>query len=340
MRSPRERLHGLLLEHLTPVRLHRLFPSLGGTDGLPRQPASVAWFVWRAIQQVHVPTALPVLCQELPQHAAEFEEIGEDWIEEPLEGQPLLLEFHQPDGRISVRAIEELLAELQRSSPESLSLVAVFYGVPYLRPQPVLLLELTASEAASSRLLQSDSLLSSLSPGGCPLAQVHAKHELLWSRPPEVIKLPSSTHLAVAATGTFLMIVMLLIAVPNFVSMGSRAKRSEIPANVDGIKTAQVAYEATFDHFVEQPDFVPEERPGKRQRPWPTGTAFDTLGWAPDGQVRGSYKLITLDCYGAGCRASDFRVFGVADSDGDGEIATYTSQKSINAVLVTPNSVY
>ena len=41
------------------------------------------------------------------------------------------------------------------------------------------------------------------------------------------------------------------IAVPNFVEMQYRAKRAEAPAYLSGIKTAQLAYEATFDTFID-----------------------------------------------------------------------------------------
>ena len=44
--------------------------------------------------------------------------------------------------------------------------------------------------------------------------------------------------------------ILAAIAIPNFVEMQYRAKRAEIPANVDGIKTAEMAYDAAFDTFI------------------------------------------------------------------------------------------
>ena len=41
--------------------------------------------------------------------------------------------------------------------------------------------------------------------------------------------------------------ILAAIAIPNFVDMQYRAKRAEVPSNVDGIKTAQIAYDAAFD---------------------------------------------------------------------------------------------
>ena len=119
--------------------------------------------------------------------------------------------------------------------------------------------------------------------------------------------------------------ILAAIAIPNFVSMQYRAKRAEVPANVDGIKTAELAYDAAFDTFVEQTSLYPGS-PTKAQQDWPSGSGFDTIGWSPDGKVRGSYKVSTKS-------STNFLVTGVSDVDGDGTQATYTSTKSINATF-------
>lgn len=51
----------------------------------------------------------------------------------------------------------------------------------------------------------------------------------------------------------------------------------------------------------------------KVQVPWPTGTAFDTIGWSPDGDVRGAYACSTtfLSNRGVVC-------VGAIDPDDDG----------------------
>ena len=122
--------------------------------------------------------------------------------------------------------------------------------------------------------------------------------------------------------GIFVVGILAAIAIPNFVSMQYRAKRAEIPANVAGIKTAEIAYDAAFDEYIEVREFVPDSRPG-----------FDTLGWAPDGQVRGSYR-VTKKGY------SDFVVQGMCDVDGYGDQALFTATKSINTTMNTGNSTY
>ena len=77
----------------------------------------------------------------------------------------------------------------------------------------------------------------------------------------------------------------------------------------------------------------PDGTPGKAQRAWPAGSNFDTLGWGPDGEVRGSYMVTTVS-------STDFLVTGICDVDGDAQYASYTSTKSINATLNTTNDTY
>lgn len=127
--------------------------------------------------------------------------------------------------------------------------------------------------------------------------------------------------------------ILAAIAIPNFVAMQYRAKRAEVPSNVDGIKTAQLAYDAAFDQFIQQTTMWPSSTAGKAQRQWPSGSNFDTLGWGPDGDVRGQYMVSTTS-------TTDFLVTGRSDVDGDATFSSYTARKSVNAVMTTNNDVY
>ena len=127
--------------------------------------------------------------------------------------------------------------------------------------------------------------------------------------------------------------ILAAIAIPSFVQMQFRAKRAELPSNVDGIKTAQIAYDAAMDTFVQEAAFQPDASPGKKPRDWAAGSAFDTLGWMPDGQVRGSYKVQSTS-------TTDFLATGVGDIDGDGVQARFTATKSINTVMFTSPDIY
>ena len=126
--------------------------------------------------------------------------------------------------------------------------------------------------------------------------------------------------------------ILAAIAIPNFVAMQYRAKRAEVPSNVDGIKTAQVGYEAAFDVFVEA-SWHPSSSVSKTTAAWTSGSEFDTLGWAPDGEVRGAYMVATLS-------STDFEVSGQCDVDGDATNSSYTATKSINAGMTTANDIY
>ena len=132
--------------------------------------------------------------------------------------------------------------------------------------------------------------------------------------------------------------VVAAIAIPNFIDMQQRAKRAEVPANVDGIRTAQLAYDAAFDEFVyisepvpRSPDFLDGQAV-----PWNDfGGDFGELGWAPDGHVRGTYWVES-----GGSGIADFTVHGMIDADGDGWPAHYTATKSISATMVTFQDTY
>lgn len=129
--------------------------------------------------------------------------------------------------------------------------------------------------------------------------------------------------------------VLAAIAIPNYTSMQMQAKRAEVPANVSGIKTSLLVYEASFDVYlaVEQP--VPRELVALNGEsvPWVSGTVFDTLGWQPDGHVRGTYwvELVGED---------DFIVHGMCDMDGDGVQAHYTASRSVSTIMITEDHTY
>jgi type IV pilus assembly protein PilA len=131
--------------------------------------------------------------------------------------------------------------------------------------------------------------------------------------------------------------ILAAIAIPNFVEMQYRAKRGELPTNVKAIKTSEMGYEASFDTFV--PASVHPRGDGaldKQQFNWSGGnSAFQTLGWQPDGQVRGNYTVVTTTS-----GASDFTVTGKADVDANGDIAQYTATKSINTTFHNRNDTY
>ncbi|NOY28262.1 MAG: type II secretion system protein [Oligoflexia bacterium] len=125
--------------------------------------------------------------------------------------------------------------------------------------------------------------------------------------------------------------VLATIAIPNMMALKYAAERAEIPTNIYGIKTVELAYDAAYDQFI-----VSEQQPGtvsRASQTWPAGTNFDTLGWQPDGRVRGAYKITSIN-------STDFTITGVCDVDGDGVRAQFTATKLIGIQMNTGNDVY
>jgi len=124
--------------------------------------------------------------------------------------------------------------------------------------------------------------------------------------------------------------ILAAIAIPNFITMQLKAKRGEIPGNVDGIKTAQLAYGAAFDGYV--PTAVQPRGSGSLDKTavtWATTyTDWNTLNWKPDGLVRGDYVVVTT------ASATDFTISGQSDVDNDDTVVTYTASTSLNATIV------
>ena len=116
--------------------------------------------------------------------------------------------------------------------------------------------------------------------------------------------------------------ILAAIAIPNFVSMQYKSKRGEIPLNLKGIKTAELAYESNFDVFINASAYPAS--PQKTTQAWVIASSggFSTLGWSPDGDVRGSYA-VTIS-------TTNFTCTGLSDVDGDGTAATYQATKSEN----------
>jgi len=133
--------------------------------------------------------------------------------------------------------------------------------------------------------------------------------------------------------------ILAAIAIPNFIAMQMRAKRSELPTNVDGIRTAEKAYHAEWDTFTSAAD-CPATAPTRAQVEFTAGgfTAFENLGWVADGKVRGQYNTTAANATASG--DDDFTSIGIADVDGDGDNSQYNSNRAEKASMVTSNNVY
>ncbi len=110
--------------------------------------------------------------------------------------------------------------------------------------------------------------------------------------------------------------ILASVAVPNYQVFVLRAKKSEAYVCLDGIRTAEYAYEAAFDTFLSAAANPPP--PVTRQpRPWDmTKAEWRTLNWEPTGAVRCSYVIDTRD------ENSWFKSTAYCDIDGDTNMAT------------------
>lgn len=141
--------------------------------------------------------------------------------------------------------------------------------------------------------------------------------------------------IALVALGSVALVCMgSAMAVPNFVAMQLKSKRAELPANVESIREAELAYHARTGTYlaVSSEREAAGEMPGAAPRPWRGGSGWDELGWSPDGDVRGAYWVELT--------ATGFVAFGLADIDGDGEPSIYAATESQLATLEASEDVY
>ena len=148
-------------------------------------------------------------------------------------------------------------------------------------------------------------------------------------------KLKRGCRLAVIGVIALLCAALITIWVGLPLLVKSRkAKMDEVTENLFGIRTAQFDHQARAGSFVaagphprsiDDLSAVPAE--------WTPGSAFDTLGWSPDGPVQATYQVEVLR------DSTDFIVHGWIDADGDGVPAHFTITKSSQPVRVTPKSV-
>lgn len=121
--------------------------------------------------------------------------------------------------------------------------------------------------------------------------------------------------------------ILASIAIPNFIAMQMKAKRSEVPGNLNGIKVSELAYEAAFNSYINaatKPATI-----GKTAQAWvPTTDGFSSIGWAPDGMVRGAYEVTSASM-------TDFLALGSCDVDGDGNPAHYSVSVNTDVALAS-----
>ncbi len=137
--------------------------------------------------------------------------------------------------------------------------------------------------------------------------------------------------------------IVAAIAIPNYMAMQLRAKRAELPSNVDALRTAEKAYHAEWDTFTSVGPCPPSSVSlGREQVYWESSwdcyREFEYLGWIPDGMVRGRYSVTANN--GSSYVDDDFTVVGEADVDGDGNFSVYQANRAEKATMQSYNNVY
>jgi type IV pilus assembly protein PilA len=85
--------------------------------------------------------------------------------------------------------------------------------------------------------------------------------------------------------------ILAAIAIPNFLQFQLRSKTGEAKTNLAAIRTAEEGYFAEFNTYVAAVASGFDGGMGANKRAWPTGTSFDQLGWAPEGEVFFDYAV-------------------------------------------------
>ena len=150
---------------------------------------------------------------------------------------------------------------------------------------------------------------------------------------PEAVADADPSDVVVSGSGLLLAGVVTAVLTPKLDPMRFESQRSECEHLVDAIRVAELSYGATYAEYLEVTDYVPDDEPGPELRSWPEESSFDTLDWSPAHPVRGSYK-VSVEPWGA------FVVHCITDVDGDGEQASWTATRSIQATLNTAPDVY
>lgn len=109
------------------------------------------------------------------------------------------------------------------------------------------------------------------------------------------------------------------IAIPTFLHMQTRARRSEVFINLKGIAVAEITYEELYDDYVACA-VSPTTALDRSAHPWqPLETGWSDLEWEPDGFVRCHYRVQEF----TNSNGTWVRVVGTCDLDNDNLIATW-----------------
>jgi type IV pilus assembly protein PilA len=160
-------------------------------------------------------------------------------------------------------------------------------------------------------------------------ASMFAGRRPVRGRPePELPPLPPPVRRRAGFTIVELMLVvgiigaLAAIAIPNFLRYQLRARSTEALTHLKGIGVSEDSYFAEHGSYVSVTTPVPATLPGARRVPWPGGTRFDLIGWAPEGGVVCQYAVQADDPNGTGS-LTRFTAETTSDLDRDADQAYF-----------------
>lgn len=134
--------------------------------------------------------------------------------------------------------------------------------------------------------------------------------------------------------------ILATIAIQEFSNITLRSKRAEIAMNLNAIRTAQEAYRAEWEGYLECP-LTPATPGGRVAVSFPSpaagGLRWAQLGWAPDGRVYGQYMVEAFNFVGG---EAHFTATGYSDIDADGNLAHFEGTDLVRPIMQTANNVY
>lgn len=122
--------------------------------------------------------------------------------------------------------------------------------------------------------------------------------------------------------------VLASVAIPSFVNYQLTSKRAEAFANLSSLGKAQKSYFAEFNNYVPaaaEPSFTLGQAPTTVVRDSTAiGTAFEDIGWTPEGDVFFDYDTATADDPLTGtctCTEACFTSSAYGNLDGDSSLS-------------------
>ena len=107
-------------------------------------------------------------------------------------------------------------------------------------------------------------------------------------------------------------------AIPTFQRYQLRARATASMTHLQAIAVVEDAYYSEFGTYVSVSTPVPATLPAAQRIPWPAGTSFELLGFAPEGAVQFQYA-VAADSGGGSGALLRFTAEATSDLDSNGE---------------------